>query len=563
MENNRTHVHKFKSTVVPSTCKEKGYTLHKCDCGYEHRDNFKPLSTHNYKTVNEVKATCTENGEQTFRCTFCGETKTRPTDPTGHSWSDWTVKQFATCTEKGKKIRFCTNCNIEEEQDIPAKGHNLSSPIKSKTEKGVVEYFCENCGETIKKPTKASKMSSFFSSHKKAVISVIAVLLAVTILVPVTKFFIIPQAFYSLAKNNIKKENYDKAYEYLKVCDDYKDSLELLSDFTVCYEKTETIVYDSYGLIDNKTTYEYDEKGYNTHYVKFDENLETEEETTIKNEYDKNGSLVRITKYDENDTLFYEAVYEYDKNGSLIHSIEYNITNQYMDETDVTLHKETRTTESEYKYEYDKDGNLIRKIQLDENGKVFADFNYIYDKDGNLTHHTEYNNNGELICEYIYEYDNAGNVIRYVYESDFSFFEYKYEYDKDGNIICATNYDEDGNLDFTKKHRYTLTGKLHNIVSYDEYGDIKDKTTYKNGVIKKQVSYTTYGTKRNEAKYDQNGNMIYYAQYSEGKPISKTKNKYDKNGEMISATYYDEYGDVEKTIKYNYYNPFVIYTPSN
>ena len=32
------HFHSFEDTDVPATCHERGYTLHRCKCGYEHRD---------------------------------------------------------------------------------------------------------------------------------------------------------------------------------------------------------------------------------------------------------------------------------------------------------------------------------------------------------------------------------------------------------------------------------------------------------------------------------------------------------------------------------------------
>ena len=55
--------------------------------------------------------TCTENGERTFTCTDCQETKTEVAEDLpaiGHNWSDWEVKD-ATCTEDGLKTRHCQN----------------------------------------------------------------------------------------------------------------------------------------------------------------------------------------------------------------------------------------------------------------------------------------------------------------------------------------------------------------------------------------------------------------------------------------------------------------------
>ena len=37
------HIHSFEDTVVPATCTQQGYTLHRCACGYEYKSNFKPF----------------------------------------------------------------------------------------------------------------------------------------------------------------------------------------------------------------------------------------------------------------------------------------------------------------------------------------------------------------------------------------------------------------------------------------------------------------------------------------------------------------------------------------
>lgn len=53
-----THVHSFTDEIVPPTCIEEGYTLHKCDCGYAYKDKFVEKSECKY-----------ENGV----CIWCGK----------------------------------------------------------------------------------------------------------------------------------------------------------------------------------------------------------------------------------------------------------------------------------------------------------------------------------------------------------------------------------------------------------------------------------------------------------------------------------------------------------
>ena len=83
------HVHTFNDTVVPATCKEIGYTLHKCECGDEHKDNFTNIANHDFKKFDEVAPTCTEAGKVTYRCEVCDKEKVDTVAPLGHDWGEW------------------------------------------------------------------------------------------------------------------------------------------------------------------------------------------------------------------------------------------------------------------------------------------------------------------------------------------------------------------------------------------------------------------------------------------------------------------------------------------
>lgn len=68
------HIHSYTETVVAPACTERGYTLHKCDCGDEYRDNEKNPLGHNYSVEFTVdkKATCKETGIESRHCARCG-----------------------------------------------------------------------------------------------------------------------------------------------------------------------------------------------------------------------------------------------------------------------------------------------------------------------------------------------------------------------------------------------------------------------------------------------------------------------------------------------------------
>ncbi len=188
------HIHSFYDKVIPPTCKENGYTLHKCQCGYEYKDSFVPAGDHNFDILENVNPTCTESGKRHCRCTVCGEEKTVELSPMGHSFGNWNVQKVPTCTESGSQVRICTRCGQSEEAEIEPIGHKLTSPKNSETQKGYIDYFCENCGQTITQPSSSQKAKNRFLAHKKLFISIIS-LVSVGLIIGLffaVKIFFIP-----------------------------------------------------------------------------------------------------------------------------------------------------------------------------------------------------------------------------------------------------------------------------------------------------------------------------------------------------------------------------------
>ena len=73
----KTHEHAYETTVIAPTCAQEGYTLHKCECGDEYKDNFTPTVGHEaaepvYDTRQEADVfTSLTIIEQTL-CKHCG-----------------------------------------------------------------------------------------------------------------------------------------------------------------------------------------------------------------------------------------------------------------------------------------------------------------------------------------------------------------------------------------------------------------------------------------------------------------------------------------------------------
>lgn len=143
------HVHQFKETVVPPTCKDSGYTLYTCECGYEHKTNFKPAGAHDFRITAATPATCQAPGEATSVCTVCGETQTRVLPPIGHDFGEEVVQAFPTCQRPGTRIRKCRRCDAVVQSSIDPVAHRCAPGTAQFEGDRMVSFFCENCGQTI------------------------------------------------------------------------------------------------------------------------------------------------------------------------------------------------------------------------------------------------------------------------------------------------------------------------------------------------------------------------------------------------------------------------------
>ena len=66
-----------------------------------------------------LEPTCTEDGQMTYTCAVCGETRTEPIPCRGHVYGEWTITKPATVAEEGEETRVCTVCGGKETRPIP------------------------------------------------------------------------------------------------------------------------------------------------------------------------------------------------------------------------------------------------------------------------------------------------------------------------------------------------------------------------------------------------------------------------------------------------------------
>ncbi len=153
------HVHSYGAWTVSKapTCTAKGTETRSCSCGdVQSRSVEAKGHTNGTQWVIDQKATCTEAGEKSIRCTECNEkVQKMPIAATGHAFSEWKVVKEATEAEEGLEEKTCKNCNAKETQTIPKKSsthiHAYGDWIVEKaatcTENGTKSRVCAECKE--------------------------------------------------------------------------------------------------------------------------------------------------------------------------------------------------------------------------------------------------------------------------------------------------------------------------------------------------------------------------------------------------------------------------------
>ena len=161
------HVHKLAARPeVKATCEKDGTEAYWIceECGKLFSDSTGKTEISTPVTIQKTghafdkgvitkAATCTEDGEKTYKCTNagCTETKTETIQKTGHAFDKGVITKAATCTENGVKTYTCTNpgCSETKTETISKTGHTLTAHPKKQatcTEEGYEAYWsCSQC----------------------------------------------------------------------------------------------------------------------------------------------------------------------------------------------------------------------------------------------------------------------------------------------------------------------------------------------------------------------------------------------------------------------------------
>ena len=132
--------------VIPASCTEGGYTLHRCtSCTYQYKSDYSFPTDHVY-TKQTVPPTCESSGQDIFTCQ-CGHSYSETTlPPIDHIYEMRTVA--AQCETPGYTEFFCIYCDNSHIGEIfPAKGHLYTHSVTAPTcsAEGYTEYDCVLC----------------------------------------------------------------------------------------------------------------------------------------------------------------------------------------------------------------------------------------------------------------------------------------------------------------------------------------------------------------------------------------------------------------------------------
>ena len=163
------HQHTEIRNKKEATCKETGYSGDTwCkDCGKKILSGQAIAKTEDHSwNQGEItkEPTCKEEGEKTFTCSICGNTKTEKVSTTDHQHMEIRNQKNPTCKEAGYSgDTYCADCGVKifSGQTIAkTKNHNWDGGVitiePTCTERGEKTFTCTICGNTNTKKVNAT-----------------------------------------------------------------------------------------------------------------------------------------------------------------------------------------------------------------------------------------------------------------------------------------------------------------------------------------------------------------------------------------------------------------------
>ena len=163
------HQHTEIRNKKEATCKESGYSGDTwCkDCGKKILSGQAIAKTEDHSwNQGEItkEPTCKEEGEKTFTCSICGNTKTEKVSTTDHQHMEIRNQKNPTCKEAGYSgDTYCADCGVKISSGktiAKTKNHNWDGGVITTeptcTERGEKTFTCTICGNTNTKKVNAT-----------------------------------------------------------------------------------------------------------------------------------------------------------------------------------------------------------------------------------------------------------------------------------------------------------------------------------------------------------------------------------------------------------------------
>ena len=307
--------------------------------------------------------------------------------------------------------------------------------------------------------------------------------------------------------------------------EEYYDSDGKLNYYAVPNDSGEMVVYNPDG-----TLFDYDNDQESQ--TNSDDSRETREDYYDENgelrqyalfQYDEEGNVIEVRRYDKADTLVWSSMYSYNSEGNLSECTVYDkfdnillsLTYTYDSSgnlieqiSDITSKDGNCTHYLYYQYEYDDAGNIVKEEEGDLEGAFVRNL-CSYDDTGNMTKlesYFKYDFEGEWEpARYnVYSFDAAGNRVRKEYYEDGELIRYTVnEFDQQGNTVTSKVYNADGTLNTNSLYKYNGD---HYTVEY-QYGQNSELLAYR------IYEYDAIGNIAWEGTYNQNDELIDYFLY--------------------------------------------------
>ena len=163
------HQHTEIRNKKEATCKEEGYSGDTwCkDCGKKILSGQAIVKTEDHSwNQGEItkEPTCKEEGEKTFTCSICGNTKTEKVSTTDHQHMEIRNQKNPTCKEaEYSGDTYCADCGVKISSGktiAKTKNHNWDGGVITTeptcTERGEKTFTCTICGNTNTKKVNAT-----------------------------------------------------------------------------------------------------------------------------------------------------------------------------------------------------------------------------------------------------------------------------------------------------------------------------------------------------------------------------------------------------------------------